>query len=136
LIDRLPDARASGSAVAAYLAALQAPGHQGDTVDNIFSRNANDVLNDYRARLALAAEERAERRRLDLDEQRSSQNTPTVRIRAWEKVHGLRLPSDGAHAILAIIAADTGLSLTDVHAEQQIRRPVPPRKAAPPAPAE
>ena len=90
--------------------------------DSTSRPSANDALTDYRARLALAEEERAERRRLDLDEQRSSANSPAVRIRAWEKVHGLRMPSDTAHPILAVIAADTGLSLSEVRGEQQARR--------------
>jgi hypothetical protein len=30
-----------------------------------------------------------------------------VRIRAWEKVHGLRMPADSAHPILEVIAGDT-----------------------------
>jgi len=85
-------------------------------------RNAVDVINDYRARLALEEQERAQRRRLDLDEQRSQLNPPNVRIRAWEKVHGLRLPSDADHAILEVIAADTRLTLADVQEEQQARR--------------
>lgn len=85
-------------------------------------RNAVDVINDYRARLALEEQERAQRRRLDLDEQRSNLNPPNVRIRAWEKVHGLRLPSDAGHAILEVIAADTRLTLAQVHEEQQARR--------------
>jgi hypothetical protein len=101
--------------------------------DSTSRPSANDALTDYRARLALAEEERAERRRLDLDEQRSSANSPAVRIRAWEKVHGLRMPSDAAHPILAVIAADTGLSLSEVRAEQQARRPAAAPVAAPDA---
>jgi hypothetical protein len=100
--------------------------------DSASRRNATDLITDYRARLALAEEERAQRRRLDLDEQRSQLNPPTVRIRAWEKVHGLRMPSDSAHAILEVIAADTGLTMLEVRAEQQARRPQ--RKAVTPAP--
>jgi hypothetical protein len=92
------------------------------TKDSAPRRNATDLINDYRARLALEEEERAQRRRLDLDEQRSHLNPPNVRIRAWEKVHGLRLPSDSSHAILDVIAADTGLTLAEVHEEQQARR--------------
>ncbi len=100
--------------------------------DSTSRPSANDALTDYRARLALAEEERAERRRLDLDEQRSSANSPAVRIRAWEKVHGLRMPSDAAHPILAVIAADTGLSLSEVRGEQQARRRPAAVPAAPP----
>ena len=84
-------------------------------------RNAGDLSNDYRARRALEEEERAQRRRIDLEEQRSDLNPPKVRIRAWEKVHGLRLPTDSTHPILEVIAGDTRLTLADVREEQQAR---------------
>jgi hypothetical protein len=101
--------------------------------DSAPRRNATDLINDYRARLALEEEERAQRRRLDLDEQRSHLNPPNVRIRAWEKVHGLRLPSDASHAILDVIAADTGLTLAEVLEEQQARRTYATRATQKPA---
>jgi hypothetical protein len=75
----------------------------------------------YRARSEIEEEERAQQRRLDLAEQHSEFNPPAVRIRAWEKVHGLRLPSDLAHPILQVIAVGTRLTLEDVHAEQCAR---------------
>jgi hypothetical protein len=45
-----------------------------------------------------------------------------VRIRAWEKMHGLRLPSDPAHPILRVIASNTGISLACLREEQRARR--------------
>ena len=84
-------------------------------------RTAGDLINDYRARRALEEEERAQRRRIDLEEQRSDLNPPRVRIRAWEKVHGLRMPADSAHPILEVIAGDTRLTLVEVREEQQAR---------------
>jgi len=84
-------------------------------------RTAGDLSNDYRARRALEEEERAQRRRIDLEEQRSNLNPPKVRIRAWEKVHGLRLPADSTHPILEVIAGDTRLTLAEVQEEQQAR---------------
>src|SRR2546423_8631232 len=71
--------------------------------------------------IALEEEERAQRRRIDLEEQRSDLNPPKVRIRAWEKVHGLRLPADSNHPILEVIAGDTRLTLAEVREEQQAR---------------
>jgi len=89
--------------------------------DSAPHRSAGDLINDYRARRALEEEERAQRRRIDLEEQRSDLNPPNVRIRAWEKVHGLRMPADSSHPILEIIAGDTRLTLVEVREEQQAR---------------
>jgi hypothetical protein len=83
--------------------------------------SAREVLRDHRARLALEEEERAHQRRLELAVQRSDMNPPDVRIRAWEKVHGLRMPSDAMHPILDVIAVGTRLTLAEVHAEQRAR---------------
>jgi len=84
-------------------------------------RGVGDLNNDYRARRALEEEERAQRRRIDLEEQRSDLNPPKVRIRAWETVHGLRMPADSTHPILEVIAGDTRLTLVEVREEQQAR---------------
>jgi hypothetical protein len=89
--------------------------------DTASHRTAGDLINDYRARRALEEEERAQRRRIDLEEQRSDLNPPRVRIRAWEKVHGLRLPADSNHPILDVIAGDTRLTLVEVQEEQRAR---------------
>ena len=39
----------------------------------------------------------------------------------WEKLHGLRLPSDTSHPILDVIAVGTRLSLDEVRDEQRAR---------------
>jgi len=91
------------------------------STDSAPHRTAGDLINDYRARRALEEEERAQRRRIDLEEQRSDLNPPKVRIRAWEKVHGLRMPADSTHPILEVIAGDTRLTLAEVREEQQAR---------------
>jgi hypothetical protein len=90
-------------------------------VNDTSHRAAGDLINDYRARRAFEEEERAQRRRIQLEEQRSDLNPPDVRIRAWEKVHGLRMPADASHPILEVIAGDTRLTLVEVHGEQQAR---------------
>jgi len=72
-------------------------------------------------RFAQEEHEREERKRRELAEQRSDANTPDVRIRAWEKLHGLRLPSDPAHPILDVIAVGTRLTLAQVREEQGAR---------------
>jgi hypothetical protein len=83
--------------------------------------SVRDLTKTGTERLALEQEERAERRRLDLAEQRSDLNPPEVRIRTWEKIHGLRLPSDPDHPIVDVIAVSTRLTLEEVRKEQQVR---------------
>ena len=80
-----------------------------------------DLMKTSAERLAHEEYERAERRRQELAEQCSDLNPPGVRIRAWEKIHQLRLPSDPAHPILDVIAVSTRLTLAEVREEQQTR---------------
>jgi hypothetical protein len=84
-------------------------------------RPATELITTHAERLALAEQERAQKRRLELAEQRSEQNPPVVRIRAWEKVHGLRLPNDPMHPVLDVIVTGTGLTLAEVREEQRMR---------------
>ena len=84
-------------------------------------RDGNDIVTDYRQRLALEEYERQEKKRLELADQCSTLNAPDVRIRAWEKAHALRLPSDPAHPVLDVIALATQLSLAQVKEEQRAR---------------
>ena len=79
-----------------------------------------DVVNPAE-RLAFEELERAEKRREDLAEQRSALNPPEVRIRTWERIHQLRMPSDPAHPILDVIAVSTRLTLEEVQEEQRTR---------------
>jgi hypothetical protein len=65
--------------------------------------------------------ERAEKRRQELAEQRSDRNLPDVRIRTWERIHALRMPSDPAHPILDVIAVSTRLTIEEVREEQRKR---------------
>jgi hypothetical protein len=80
-----------------------------------------DLVRNPAERLAHEESERAEKRRQELAEQRSDLNPPDVRIRAWEKIHQLRLPSDPAHPILDVIAVSTRLTLAEVREEQRAR---------------
>jgi hypothetical protein len=86
-----------------------------------YARVGDELPIDFRRRLELAEQERAEGRRIDVAEQTSGPNSPGVRIRAWEKVHALRMPSTPGHSVLDLIAVATQLSLADVHEEQRIR---------------
>lgn len=83
---------------------------------------AVELLADHRERLALEEEERARKRISRFEELRSEFNSAPERIRAWEKMHGLRLPSDPAHPILGLISSTTGVSLASLREEQEARR--------------
>ena len=72
-------------------------------------------------RLAREEYERSEKRRQELAQQRSGLNPPEVRIRTWERIHQLRMPSDPAHPILDVIAISTRLTLEEVREEQRMR---------------
>ena len=72
-------------------------------------------------RLAREEYERSEKRRQELAQQRSELNPPEVRIRTWERIHQLRMPSDPAHPILDVIAISTRLTLEEVREVQRMR---------------
>lgn len=80
-----------------------------------------DFAFDYRRRRELEESERAELKRVDLEMQSSPSSSAEKRIRAWEKVHRLSMPSDPSHPALAVIVAATQLSLADVQNEQRQR---------------
>jgi hypothetical protein len=80
-----------------------------------------DLVKTPAERLAHEEFERTEKRRQELAEQRSDLNPPEVRIRTWERIHALRLPSDPAHPILDVIAISTRLTLEEVRQEQRSR---------------
>ena len=83
--------------------------------------HTGDLVRTPAERLAHEESERAEKRRQELAEQRSDRNPPDVRIRTWEKIHQLRLPSDPSHPILDVIAVSTRLTLAEVREEQRTR---------------
>jgi hypothetical protein len=84
-------------------------------------RGSEESLIDYQRRREIEAEARLEHRRREIAEQTLEQNLAGIRIRAWEKVHALRMPSDPQHPILDQIAIATQLSLQEIHEEQRIR---------------
>lgn len=86
---------------------------------------AAELLTEHRERLVLEAEERVRQRARQYEELRSEFSSASVRIRAWERMHGLRLPSSPTHPVLEVIAAATGVSLADLREEQQKRRSRP-----------
>jgi hypothetical protein len=80
-----------------------------------------DIMRDHRARVAIEEETRIARRLAAQAEQCESSTTPEARIRAWEKLHELRLPSDAAHPIVTIVALVTHLTVAEVWQVQQAR---------------
>ena len=85
------------------------------------SRTFADIIRTHAERLAQDAEERRHQRQRELAEQSSTANPPDARIRAWEKVHALRMPGDAAHPVLDVIAHGTGLTLEQIREEQRAR---------------
>jgi len=81
-----------------------------------------DIIREHRARVAIEEEARIEKRRAAQAEQRASSSAPDARIRAWEKLHGLRLPADAAHPIVVVIATETLLTVAEVRQEQCARK--------------
>jgi hypothetical protein len=81
----------------------------------------SETVREHRARIALEDRKKAEQRELELAEQRSDANSPEARIRAWERVHQLKMPTDQSHPILDVIAVATRLTLAQVQDEQRAR---------------
>lgn len=86
---------------------------------------------DRRAAAIQRDEERAAERRKQLEAQASPLNEPHERIRIWEQVHALPLPAARRHRLIGVIAAQTGLTLEQVHEEQQRRAQPAPAPAQP-----
>jgi hypothetical protein len=82
---------------------------------------AVDIMRDHRARVAIEEETRIAKRHAAQAEQCETSTAPEARIRAWEKLHELRLPSDAAHPIVTIIALATHLTMAEVWQVQQTR---------------
>jgi|HigsolmetaAR204D_1030405.scaffolds.fasta_scaffold00271_16 hypothetical protein len=74
-----------------------------------------------RAAAQLQEQQRIEARRAELIEQSAAHLSPAERIAVWERVHALSLPKRADHPLLATIAAQTQLTLSDVAAEQARR---------------
>jgi hypothetical protein len=88
---------------------------------HITEPRTSDLVRTPAERIAHEEFERTEKRRQELAEQRSDLNPPEVRIRTWERIHALRMPSDPAHPILDVIAISTRLTLEEVRQEQRSR---------------
>ena len=82
---------------------------------------AGEAPDEFRTRILQQQADTAERRRQDLKDQASALKTPAARIRVWERLHNARLPKDLSHGLVAVIAANTGLTTDEVHHEQRER---------------
>jgi hypothetical protein len=76
---------------------------------------------DYRVRIAREQAEAVEKRQQELIEQASDRNSPETRVRIWERVHAVQLPSVTNHRLLQVVANQTGLTLDQIRDEQQRR---------------
>ena len=85
-------------------------------------KSAADAIEDHRQRRELEEKERNRLRTLRYEELRSELNTTAVRVQAWEKLHGLRLPTSSSHPVLRVISAATGIPIAALREEQQARR--------------
>ncbi len=92
----------------------------GKLSDHVAPKPGENVA-DFRARIAQDQAEAIEKRQRELAEQTSDANTPSARIRIWERLHQIALPRNPAHRVLSVIAANTGLSIEQVRAEQRQR---------------
>ncbi|MGH8253040.1 MAG: hypothetical protein ACRES2_03305 [Steroidobacteraceae bacterium] len=90
---------------------------------------------DFRARIARRQAEAAEVRQRELLEQTSIINSPDLRIRIWERLHEITIPTAANHRLLGVIAAQTGLTIAQVQTEQYNRANPPAPPAADPAAA-
>ena len=89
--------------------------------DNPLTSTAVDIMLDHRARLAIEEETRLAKRVAAQAAQCEISTAPETRIRAWERLHELRLPSDAGHPIVTIVALATHLTMAEVWQVQQSR---------------
>jgi len=85
------------------------------------SVQVGESITDYRTRMACLQAQALEQWQKQLAEQSSVLNLPAERIRVWERRHQIDLPRDPEHRLIKLIAANTGLSVEEVCAEQRLR---------------
>src|SRR5262245_50803353 len=78
-------------------------------------------INDRRAAMQRAEQERVAARRERLAAQTSLLHTPQERIIIWEQLHGVDLPRSVGHKLVPVIATQTKLTVAEVHDEQRRR---------------
>jgi hypothetical protein len=91
---------------------------KGDTVPVY---RPDELIRDHRSQVAMEAAWRLARRREELAELGSDAGTPGARIQAWERLHGLRLPTTENHPVIHVIATATHLPVAEILSEQRAR---------------
>ena len=82
-----------------------------DHVDSAFAAERREAaLRDEHERQLL--------RQRDLEAQSAAESDPQLRITIWERLHDLSLPRSSQHALVRVIARQTGLTVRQVRAEQ------------------
>ena len=76
---------------------------------------------EYRRKMREAEQERAALRAGELASQVSPTKDAEARIRIWERLHALPLPRSSSHVLVRVIAAQTRLTVGEVHEEQRRR---------------
>ena len=71
----------------------------GKLTDHVAPKPGENIA-DYRARIAQDQAEALEKRQRELAEQTSDANTPSARIRIWERLHQIALPRNPAGKVL------------------------------------
>jgi len=84
-----------------------------------------ETVAEHRVRVGLQQSDRIERRERECLEQRSPDLTPVQRLRLWERLHQLRIPTVLQGTLASVISGDTGLSVEQV-LEAQLARVAPP----------
>jgi hypothetical protein len=79
------------------------------------------ATSDRRVAVQRAHQEREQARRRELESQASPCIDPQERIKIWERLHGLQLPVDETHPLVAVIANQTHLKVRDIKEEQRRR---------------
>src|SRR5688572_14436 len=85
-----------------------------NSVDHVDSGFADE----RRAAILQAEQEREAQRQRDLESLSAPQNDPRARITTWERLHALNLPRSSEHALIGLIARQTGLTVSQVRDEQ------------------
>jgi hypothetical protein len=110
--------------------------HAGETMAMILSTReemlyaAPTMQGEYRRKMQQQERDRAALRASELATQMSPTRTAEERIRIWERLHELHLPSTSAHALVRVVAMQTHLTVYEVQAEQR-RRSAGAAQAAP-----
>jgi hypothetical protein len=86
-----------------------------------FAPSVPGIVADHRKAMEQAEFERAAARLRALEAQSSAGSDPQARITTWERLHALSLPRAPGHVLVKVIAAQTQLTVDQVHVEQQRR---------------